>query len=386
MAATNANHAYASPTLHEQTAGSVSPTSAVADPSLIATASTSSSASLEAVKDITFGSLAGISGKFIEYPFDTVKVRLQSHVPSATSPAYRGPLDCFIRSYRYDGGMSSLYRGISAPLFGAAVETSSLFFSYRIAQDVMVELFPNWRDTSQDMSKPKLPFGGLIFCGALSGAFTSLLLTPIELVKCRMQVPSMATSLGYKSPTPFSIISSVFKHEGIFGFWHGQLGTLIRETGGSAAWFGSYEGVCRAFKRQQAKVAENRTGENSQLPIWQQLLAGAAAGMSYNFLFYPADTIKSRMQTEDSFAPTSKNSPLTHSSALQTKSPENVGSSPNPQRLSSAKQTFGATGKSIWKEHGIKGFYKGCGITVARSAPSSAFIFAIYEGLRGWLG
>lgn len=81
----------------------------------------------EALKDVAFGSLAGIAGKFIEYPFDTVKVRLQSQ-PDHLPLQYTGPLDCFKQSLRRDGFMG-LYRGISAPLVGAAVETSSLFFS-----------------------------------------------------------------------------------------------------------------------------------------------------------------------------------------------------------------------------------------------------------------
>jgi ornithine carrier protein len=84
----------------------------------------------EAFKDILYGSIAGVVGKLIEYPFDTVKVRLQSQ-PDNLPLRYTGPLDCFRQSLRYDG-VSGLYRGISAPLFGAAVETSSLFFSVSI--------------------------------------------------------------------------------------------------------------------------------------------------------------------------------------------------------------------------------------------------------------
>jgi hypothetical protein len=82
---------------------------------------------LEALKDIVYGSAAGIVGKFIEYPFDTVKVRLQSQ-PDGLPLRYTGPLDCFKQSLKQDG-FAGLYRGISAPLVGAAVETSSLFFS-----------------------------------------------------------------------------------------------------------------------------------------------------------------------------------------------------------------------------------------------------------------
>jgi ornithine carrier protein len=86
------------------------------------------------------------------------------------------------------------------------------------------------------------------------------------------------------------------------------------------------------------------------------MLAGAAAGVSYNFIFYPADTIKSRMQTEEISV------------------------------LSSANRSFWSVGKSVWQHEGLKGLYRGCGITVARSAPSSAFIFSIYEGLSHYFG
>lgn len=83
----------------------------------------------EALKDVVCGSIAGVVGKYIEYPFDTVKVRLQSQ-PDGQPLRYTGPLDCFKKSLQRDGFIG-IYRGISAPLVGAAVETSSLFFSVR---------------------------------------------------------------------------------------------------------------------------------------------------------------------------------------------------------------------------------------------------------------
>jgi ornithine carrier protein len=81
----------------------------------------------EALKDVLCGSAAGVVGKYIEYPFDTIKVRLQSQ-PDQVPLRYTGPLDCFKKSLQRDG-FTGIYRGISAPLVGAAVETSTLFFS-----------------------------------------------------------------------------------------------------------------------------------------------------------------------------------------------------------------------------------------------------------------
>lgn len=298
----------------------------------------------------------------LEYPFDTVKVRLQSQ-PLHLPPLYTGAVDCFRQSLLTDG-VYGLYRGISAPLAGAAIETSSLFFSYRIAQ---ISLLAVTNKQKEDGSREeKLSLGGLVACGAASGAFTSILLTPIELVKCQMQVLSPSSTVVERSrPGIFAVISSVFRHRGLSGFWHGQLGTLIRETGGSASWFGSYEGVTKFFRRWNARGSgpqQSAIIEIQPLPIWQQLLGGATAGVSYNFVFFPADTIKSRMQTED------------------------VNPVDMTGKGSKKRETFLENGRALWKQQGIKGMYRGCGITVARSAPSSAVIFAVYENLKARFG
>lgn len=287
-------------------------------------------------------------GKYIEYPFDTVKVRLQSQ-PDGFPLRYTGPIDCFRQSLRQEG-IQGLYRGISAPLLGAAIENSSLFFSYRLTQHLA-------RDYAYG-GQEKLPYTALLVCGAASGAFTSILLTPVELVKCKMQVPT-GQQQG-KSLRPLAIVSAVFRTHGILGLWRGQLGTLIRETGGSASWFGGYEGVSALFRHYWPPVPPQETvgmtDDPPTLPIYQQMIAGATAGILYNFIFFPADTIKSRIQTEDIAA---------HSAKSGAKMP-----------------SFWSVGKAVWRQHGLAGLYRGCGITVARSAPSSAFIFSIYEGLK----
>ncbi len=166
------------------------------------------------------------------------------------------------------------------------------------------------------------------------------------------------------APTPLSVIREVFRHQGIRGFWNGQLGTLIRETGGCAAWFGSKETTTLLFRYLNAKTSEAPKNPNPQnlpttstedfapLPLWQQAVAGASAGMSYNFLFFPADTIKSRMQTSSVAG-------------------------------GNHKLRFWDEGMAIWRQYGVRGLYRGCGITVLRSAPSSAFIFIIFDALKG---
>ncbi|KAK0734021.1 mitochondrial carrier domain-containing protein [Lasiosphaeria miniovina] len=305
---------------------------------------------MEAIEDIAYGSVAGVVGKYIEYPFDTVKVRLQSqldHLPLR----YRGPLDCFRQSIRADGFLG-LYRGISAPLVGAALETSSLFFFEGIGRETIY--ISGFAPRGQD-----LPLSAMWLTGAFAGVFTSFILTPIELVKCKIQVPeTQSGGVAKASLKPLQVIKDVFRHQGLRGFWHGQLGTLIREAGGCAAWFGSKETATKLLRDTNEKSARSEAElermRATPLPLWQQAVAGASAGMACNFLFFPADTIKSRMQT-------------------------------TPIGDPAQNRSFAKEGAALWKQAGLRGFYRGCGVTVLRSAPSSAFIFMVYDGLKKYL-
>lgn len=303
----------------------------------------------EGWKDIAFGSIAGTVGKVVEYPFDTVKVRLQSQ-PSHLPLRYQGPLDCFQQSFQH-GGMRGLYSGVSAPLAGAALETASLFYAYTLAQTFLRTTFCPNLTTSETLSLP-MKAGA----GALSGGVTSFILTPIELVKCRMQAPVQSTvdptlsraGQSSKALSPLTVIADIFRREGLKGFWRGQLGTFLRETGGTGAWFGAYETTSLYLKTRLSRL-QHKAVQDVELPVGQNMAAGAIAGMSYNFLFFPADTIKSKIQTGE---------------------------------LTSVRPTFLSVGKELYRAYGLKGLYRGCGITVARSAPSSALIFTIMEQLK----
>lgn len=130
----------------------------------------------------------------------------------------------------------------------------------------------------------KLPIEALLLCGGGSGAFTSVLLTPIELVKCKMQVQTVnqtaaAPSIKIAHPGPLKLIGQIYRSQGVKGFFHGGTGTFFRETGGSAAWFGAYE-VVTAY-RQKSRGGAPTTAID-------QMLAGAAGKTSVSL---PASSV-----------------------------------------------------------------------------------------------
>ena len=200
--------------------------------------------------------------------------------------------------------------------------------------------------------------------------------TPIELVKCKMQVqmlmapgvsPAQAAALSaappatalptatsgavpHKLPGPISVLMSVLRESGVRGLWLGQTATLIRETGGGAAWFASKEAVATLLLASRGVAAHDKR----ELHAWESAISGAAAGVAYNVALFPADTVKSAMQTEAELRPRARGEP---------------------------GPTFVGTFRAMYAAQGMKGLYAGCGITVARAVPSSALIFLIYDGL-----
>ncbi|KIY48423.1 mitochondrial carrier [Fistulina hepatica ATCC 64428] len=306
-----------------------------------------SSPGLRAAKEIIFGSIAGMVSKVFEHPFDLTKVRLQSQVLDTTA-RFNGPVDCLRKTWLNEG-IRGLYRGLPAPVVGAMAENASLFLSYSEFQNLIR------RSTHHPVSE-KLPLSHLALAAAGAGAVTSFLLTPIELVKCKMQVQMLVipTSSTTKLPGPISVLMSVIRDTGVRGLWLGQTGTFIRETGGTAAWFGTKEFIGAQLLRLRT-TRDGAADARAKLKTWESAFSGACAGAAFNIALFPADTVKSTIQTEAELRPV-------------------VGKAgPAP--------TFFRTFTALYKAQGIRGLYAGCGVTIARSIPSSALIFVIYDEL-----
>ncbi|KAG8713063.1 hypothetical protein FRC11_013412 [Ceratobasidium sp. 423] len=317
-----------------------------------------------ALKDIAYGSAAGMVSKVFEHPFDLCKVRLQSQVLDATA-RFSGPIDCLYKTWKFEG-IRGLYRGLPMPIVGAMAENASLFLAYNKIQDTLLQ-YSHFRPSTNH----KVTLDGIAIAGGGAGTVASFLLTPIELIKCKMQVqmiaaearvaPILAVTGAEASVTatlprpsfgqlegPVSLVASVIRTHGIRGLWLGHTGTMIRETGGGAAWFTTKEAICRWLAPDPRDLA-----------LHQSAFAGACAGVSYNVILFPADSIKSAVQTEEELRP-------------------RLPGQPRP--------TFLGTARAIWHAQGVRGFYAGMGVTVARAIPSSAIIFVTYDGLVKYFG
>ena len=281
------------------------------------------------LRELTAGVIGGCTATLLEYPFDTVKVRLQD---ARIAARYTGYADCFRTILREEGLMSGFYSGVSAALTGSAVEHAIMFWSYRIAaRNFQTLVHPSVTCVQDEESYDSVAFGGAA-CGVVASCF----LTPIELVKCRMQVQNTLPKEMWQYKSALHCASTVLRRDGPLAMYRGNTAMLAREIPGCMAYFLTFQLVARSLLGPDETVQES--------PFYKHLLAGGLAGVAFWTALYPADVVKTRMQTQAG-----------HSGAL----------------LSSLAM--------LYKKEGFRAMYRGWGITVVRAFPANAVLLAVYQ-------
>lgn len=219
-------------------------------------------------KDFIAGGFGGICLVASGHPLDTIKVLLQ------TSNQYNGILDCAQKIIRREGVLG-LYKGMLAPLLGVAPMYALVFFGYGVGKNLQR------KDESDQLNIFQI---GL--AGALSGVFTTGIITPGERIKCLLQIQDPANP-KYKGVG--DVIRGVTKEAGVLGLYKGTMATLLRDVPASFAYFSVYEFTKRYF---------TPAGEDEKaLKPLTIMFAGGLAGVANWLVGIPADTLKSRLQT-----------------------------------------------------------------------------------------
>jgi solute carrier family 25 carnitine/acylcarnitine transporter 20/29 len=278
-----------------------------------------------AAKDVFAGSVGGVAQCLTGHPFDTVKVRLQTQ----TDGKYRGMIHCF-RCIIKEEGPAAIFKGVQSPLTGLAFMNAALFFSYERAKKFVGS------DEHGQLSIPKYFLAGL-----LTGFAVSFIESPVDLFKCQLQV-------RYKEYRGFfDCAAKISKKHGIRGVYQGLGATMLRDSPANALYFGFYEWT----KKLLCKPGQS----TNELEAWKVLSAGAAGGVAYWGVTYPADVIKSTMQADTTI------------------------------RKDRTYPTILSTAKKLYRQHGARAFFKGFTPCMVRSVPANAVTFFGYEQARKFI-
>ncbi len=128
--------------------------------------------------DFIAGSVSGIASVAVGHPFDTLKIRLQ--MPTS---AFTSALDCVQQTMAKEG-WTGLYRGMASPMSTVPVINAVVFSAYGLAKDMMLRRNAEPQEnltTRQAMA-----------AGAFTGMCNTVIVTPVELIKCRLQAQGRA--------------------------------------------------------------------------------------------------------------------------------------------------------------------------------------------------
>ena len=282
--------------------------------------------------DLSCGIAAGMAYTVVAHPFDTVKVAMQSrasHLPA------RGTAETVRDIVRGRRGALGLFKGLSAPLVGYSLECGINYAAFSQCRQWLERHGPfadhadargfaiqsvgsdaalgNDREdateaptttttTTREKKKPAFARAAEIaVSGALGGFLLSGVVSPTDLIKCRVQDGQ------YSGPR--EAILHIYKTDGLKGFARGLNATMLREIPGNALFFVVYETAQAAFPRFEnlsAKPSSSRSSSGSfetenTFAYWAQeslaaIVCGGVAGCAFWLTMLPVDYAKTRLQ------------------------------------------------------------------------------------------
>ncbi|KAI9776944.1 MAG: mitochondrial aspartate-glutamate transporter agc1 [Geoglossum umbratile] len=284
---------------------------------------------LTSAHHFALGSMAGAFGAFMVYPIDLVKTRLQNQRSQRVGEMlYKNSIDCATKVVKNEG-FRGLYSGVLPQLIGVAPEKA-----IKLTVNDLV------RGKFTDQTSGKIWWPHELIAGGTAGACQVIFTNPLEIVKIRLQVQGEVAKKVDGVPRRSALW--IVRNLGLMGLYKGASACLLRDIPFSAIYFPTYNHLKRDY-----------FGETPQRPlgVLKLLTAGAIAGMPAAYLTTPFDVIKTRLQVEARKGET-KYLGLRHCAM------------------------------SVYREEGIKAFFKGGPARIMRSSPQFGFTLAAYEVLQ----
>ncbi|KAK1303374.1 Mitochondrial arginine transporter BAC2 [Acorus calamus] len=226
-------------------------------------------------REFVAGGLGGMAGVVSGYPLDTLRILIQQ--------PHHHPVSAFhlLRRIVASEGPFALYRGMGAPLASVTFQNAVVFQVYALLSRAL--------DSGSRNDPPS--YKSVALAGVGTGALQSMMLSPVELVKIRLQL-QMKDHRHHQTSRegPVSMARSILRREGLRGMYRGLSITMLRDAPAHGVYFLTYE-----YGREKFHPGCRKNGQES---LGTMLVAGGMAGVASWVCCYPFDVIKSRLQAQ----------------------------------------------------------------------------------------
>jgi len=304
------------------------------------------------------GGIAGCIAKGVISPFDRIKILRQGE------HSLYGKLSIYqsARTIVKTEGTLQLWRGFPALVIR--------IFPYAGVQFLCIDQYKNWWDKLR--LEPSKEIGGLtvptrnVLCGSLTGLTATVITYPLDTIRTRML---FTTKHDKRYDSWRNTVQSIKSSSGIKGFYNGVWPALFGMIFYGGISFGTYETLHDWALNSKsdwldlgvAKIPIKKPNERGDvLTEWYvNSVFGMTAGLFSQFVCFPIDTAKRRMQ---------------NASLIET------------QRALSDRLSMIATWKDLWKRGGLRLIYRGFSLNVIRVLPATSISFMVNEELHNLFG
>lgn len=258
-------------------------------------------------------------------------------------------------------GIFGFYKGMFTPLITSCVINALSLSSNEFSKKIL---------GNEDESK--LTIKESFIAGYLSGISCTVICTPTELIKCKLQIQNSANNTKYNGI--FHLMKTMYMSEGFKSFYKGNVSTFHRETIGYSVQFGLYH----TFKLSLCKL---RNKDYFSLNYIDYILSGAFAGMLAWLFTYPIDFIKTLIQTGKVLDLDKKNNHFNIYYEIDT------NHSSHDHILYKYKEIFKDGGtfncfRHVYLTSGIFGLFKGLSPILIGSFIGNGLMFIVYEKVK----
>ncbi|KAK7531875.1 mitochondrial 2-oxodicarboxylate [Phyllosticta citricarpa] len=180
------------------------------------------------------GATAGATESFVVVPFELVKIRLQD---KAQASKYNGMLDCVGKIIKNEGPLT-LYQGLESTMWRHILWNAGYFGSIFQVRSLM----PEAKDKSSKVRND-------LISGAAGGTIGTILNTPMDVVKSRIQnspkIPGQTPKYNWAWPA----LGTVMKEEGFAALYKGFLPKVLRLGPGGGILLVVFTGVMDFFRK-----------------------------------------------------------------------------------------------------------------------------------------
>lgn len=188
---------------------------------------------------ILTGASAGATEAFVVVPFELIKIRLQDR---ASAGKYNGMIDCVVKIVKAEGPLA-LYNGLESTLWRHILWNAGYFGC--IFQ--VKTLLPKAADKSQGLRNDLL-------AGAIGGTIGTVLNTPMDVVKSRIQNSPKMAGLTPKYNWAWPALGTVLREEGFAALYKGFLPKVLRLGPGGGILLVVYGSVIDFFRKVRGDV------------------------------------------------------------------------------------------------------------------------------------